>query len=110
MAGIGLEQFRQQLTDSGLLSRSELSAFQQSLSPARRPTDGDTLAQLLVQAGKLTRYQAAAVAQGKARNLVFDEYVILDKLGQGGMGVVLKAEAPADETPGGHQVDCPRPR
>ena len=92
MAGIGLEQFRQQLTDSGLLSRSELSAFQQSLSPARRPTDGDTLAQLLVQAGKLTRYQAAAVAQGKARNLVFDEYVILDKLGQGGMGVVLKAK------------------
>ena len=40
--------------------------------------DGDTLARLLVQAGRLTRYQAAAAVQGKAKNLVFDEYVILD--------------------------------
>jgi serine/threonine protein kinase len=30
--------------------------------------------------------------QGKAKSLVFDQYVILDKLGQGGMGMVLKAE------------------
>jgi formylglycine-generating enzyme required for sulfatase activity/serine/threonine protein kinase len=89
---INLEQFVQQLTNSGLLSTAEVSAFQQSLPPQRRPEDAEGLARELVEAHKLTRYQVSAVTQGKARSLVFDEYVILDKLGQGGMGVVLKAE------------------
>ena len=42
--------------------------------------------------GKLTKYQAQAVYQGKTKGLVFGEYVVLDKLGEGGMGVVLKAQ------------------
>lgn len=90
--GISLEQFVEQLTQSGLLSAAEVSTFQQALPAPRRPQDAEGLARELVQARRLTRYQAAAVAQGKAKSLVFDEYVILDKLGQGGMGVVLKAE------------------
>ncbi|MFA6046878.1 MAG: protein kinase, partial [Phycisphaerales bacterium] len=89
---ISLDQFVQGLSQSGLLSAAEVKTFLEGLPPPSRPSDGDTLAQLLVQSGKLTRYQAAAASQGKAKNLVFDEYVILDKLGQGGMGVVLKAK------------------
>jgi formylglycine-generating enzyme required for sulfatase activity/serine/threonine protein kinase len=92
VVSISLEQFVQQLVQSGLLSETEVSSFQQSLPAQQRPTDAEGLARELVQAKRLTRYQAAAVAQGKAKSLVFDEYVILDKLGQGGMGVVLKAE------------------
>ena len=30
--------------------------------------------------------------KGKTKGLVFGEYTVLDKLGEGGMGVVLKAE------------------
>jgi serine/threonine-protein kinase len=89
---VSLEQFVEQLSGSGLMSAQELSAFQQHLPPQRRPQNAEGLARELVEARRLTRYQAAAVAQGKAQTLVFDEYVILDKLGQGGMGVVLKAE------------------
>jgi serine/threonine protein kinase/formylglycine-generating enzyme required for sulfatase activity len=89
---IKLEQFIEQLTQSGLLSATEVSTFQQNLPLQKRPKDAEGLARELVEARRLTRYQAAAVAQGKAKSLVFDEYVILDKLGQGGMGVVLKAE------------------
>ena len=44
--------------------------------------------------GKLTKFQAQAVYQGKTRGLVVGNYVVLDKLGQGGMGQVYKATAP----------------
>ena len=75
----------------GLLSAAEVSQFQDGLPPAKRPRDVQALAASLVKAGKLTKYQAQAVYQGKTKGLVFGQYVVLDKLGEGGMGVVLKA-------------------
>jgi serine/threonine-protein kinase len=89
---ITLEQFVQHLTASGLMSATDISAFQESLPSGKRPKDAETLARGLVQANKLTKYQAQLVYQGKVKGLVFGEYVVLDKLGQGGMGVVLKAQ------------------
>src|SRR6185436_7556360 len=49
------------------------------------------LARVLVQQGKLTKYQAAAVYQGKGKSLVYGDYVVLDRIGAGGMGQVFKA-------------------
>ncbi len=89
---ITIEQFVARLTQSGLMSAAEIAAFQDSLPREQRPNDGQQFAQALVQHGKLTRYQAQAVYQGKTKGLVFGEYVVLDKLGEGGMGVVLKAQ------------------
>jgi serine/threonine-protein kinase len=88
---ITVEQFIERLTESGLVSAAEISTFQDSLPPDQRPRDVQALAASLVKAGKLTKYQAQAVYQGKTKGLVFGEYVVLDKLGEGGMGVVLKA-------------------
>jgi serine/threonine protein kinase len=49
------------------------------------------LSRALVKAGRLTSYQAAAAYQRKSRGLLVGNYLILDKLGRGGMGLVFKA-------------------
>ena len=45
----------------------------------------------LIRLGKLTPYQAAAIRQGKTKGLLIGDYIVLDKIGSGGMGLVLKA-------------------
>ena len=45
----------------------------------------------LVTADKLTRFQAQAVYQGKTKTLVLGNYELLDKIGEGGMGIVYEA-------------------
>jgi serine/threonine protein kinase len=87
-----LQQFIDNVVKSGLMSADEVSSFQQKLPPDKGPDDVHSLAKELVFAGKLTKYQAQMVYQGKPKGLVFGEYTVLDKLGQGGMGVVLKAQ------------------
>ena len=88
---VTLEQFAQRLIQSGLFSPDELAAFQDRLPPEKRPKDPQGLAWELIRAGKLTKYQAGLVYQGKTKGLVLGEYVVLDQIGRGGMGQVFKA-------------------
>ena len=53
--------------------------------------DPAQLARSLVEDKKLTHYQAGALLQGKARGLLIGQYLVEDRLGVGGMGVVFKA-------------------
>ena len=85
------EQFTQQLVDSGLMPAGDLQSLLAAL-PAPRKADGEQIARELVRQKKLTAYQAQQVYQGRGKHLVLGNYVVLDKLGQGGMGMVLKAE------------------
>jgi serine/threonine protein kinase len=86
-----LDEFSQHLTKSGLMSAEELARFRQGLPGDRSCADGQALARELVLAKKLTKYQASAVYQGKIKGLVLGNYVVLDKIGAGGMGQVFRA-------------------
>ncbi len=85
------DQFLAALIASGVVTAKEVEAFLPSLSHTVRTSDAQTLAQHLVGAGRLTRYQAVVILQGQGQRLVLGDYVILDQLGAGGMGQVFKA-------------------
>ena len=85
---LSFDEFVQCLTSSGLMTAEELAEFRDGLSP--QPEDSTELARQLVRQQSLTPYQAAEVCQGKQDGLVYGDYVVLDKLGAGGMGQVFK--------------------
>ncbi|WP_231746818.1 serine/threonine-protein kinase [Maioricimonas rarisocia] len=83
-------ELAQQLEATGLLSSAELTDARQRISSSATDS-GESLAKQLVRDGKLTRFQAQLAYGGKAKSLVLGSYVVLDKLGEGGMGQVYKA-------------------
>jgi len=85
------QRFIDALRDFGLVDPDDLTALEAELSVAAPTVETADLAARLIQSGKLTEYQWAAISEGSARSLVYGEYIVLDKLGAGGMGRVFKA-------------------
>ncbi|QDT24390.1 protein kinase domain-containing protein [Gimesia chilikensis] len=87
---LSLEQFVSQLEESGVISAVDIAVFQKSQSPAAE--SAEDLGKLLVKHKKVTKLQAQFVYQGKGKQLLLGNYLILDKIGAGGMGDVYLAE------------------
>ncbi len=88
---LSLDEFARRLSQSGIIPPEEVRALREKHAAGAAASDTQAFARQLVLSGKLTKYQAAAIYQGKTKGLVLGNYVILDKIGAGGMGQVFKA-------------------
>jgi WD40 repeat protein len=77
------------LPQTPLLEPAQQGEFTRVLQP--RFTDPRALLQQLLEWGWITPFQLRHLAEGYPQDLVVGLYVVLDRLGEGGMGEVFKA-------------------
>jgi serine/threonine protein kinase len=88
---ISLEQATSSLLRAGLLNDDELESACHQLEQETGTTTADRLLDHFRADGRLTKYQVRRVTQGRSKELVFGNYVLLSRIGVGGMGDVFKA-------------------
>ena len=89
---ISVENFLRHLADSGVLPVEDTDRLNADVPKAKRSQDAKELARDLVRQNKLTKFQAEALYNGISKGLVLGNYVLLDKIGAGGGGMVFKAQ------------------
>ncbi len=82
-----VDDFLRTVLRSGLLGRAELQAALRDVPRGQRE-DPSCLAEHLIHAGKLSRFQAAKLLKGTALGLVLGPYQVLAPIGKGGMSTV----------------------
>jgi serine/threonine protein kinase len=85
---ISRDAFLANLRRSNLLSAEQMTAVESQDVDSDR---GRVLARTVVQQGLLTRFQAEQLLAGRTNGFILGQYLILEQIGQGGMGRVFKA-------------------
>src|SRR5262249_26743984 len=89
---ISIDEFVRSLTDTGILPPEEVRWLVSGLPEDGTGVDEEKLAKELVRQQKLTRFQATAIFRRQSRGLRFGDYIVVDKLGSGGIGQVFRSE------------------
>jgi serine/threonine protein kinase len=76
-----------ELTAAGLLSSDRVTEYSLEIESGI-----DVLLEKLVKDGHITGYQSDKLKAGKSTDIYFGDYVVIELLGQGGMGTVLLAK------------------
>jgi serine/threonine protein kinase len=97
--GATVRQMLDFLSANRMLSPDELSLLRAAWTGSKLDADAGEFARLLVEAGKLTKYQAAAAYMNQARSVAVGEYLLLDRIGGGGVGTVYKARRHDGDSP-----------
>ena len=87
-----VDQLGKAIVAARLMPADEVKAFWSAVPPANRPKNGAAFAQLLVRQGLLTDFQARELLSASETPLVLGDYVLLARIGAGGMGQVFKAQ------------------
>ncbi|HUT13805.1 MAG TPA: serine/threonine-protein kinase [Thermoguttaceae bacterium] len=95
MAKPTVDTFLDLIRRSGLIERDQLSDALRELkaqTDGKLPTDVDPVAEKLIDAGLLTRWQCEKLMEGRHKGFFLKKYKLLDLLGTGGMSTVYLAE------------------
>ena len=87
---VSLDVFAKNLLAAGLSTADEVKVLLADLPAAERPADGDALAKLLQERGKITAFQAKHLLAGKAAALTVGEYLVVDRIGAGEQSAQLE--------------------
>ena len=77
----------ERIAQLGILSAGEAAAWKQRFTGAR----GGAVARALVEQDVATRYQLKDICENGGQELLLDDYLLLDLIGEGGMGRVYRA-------------------
>jgi serine/threonine protein kinase len=85
------DQIKDCLVQAGIAEESLLDGVYKGLLSTGSSLDSKQILAELRARGTLTSFQAEEITAGRGRNLRLGNYLLLDRIGQGGMGTVYKA-------------------